>query len=285
MTGSGGGPDDAPGRSRSTSARWPTGSGQDRTDQELLAAHLDGDPDAFGQLFNRHRDRLWAVALRTTGDPEEAADALQEALIGAFRRAGSYRGDAAVTTWLHRVVVNACLDRLRRRKVRQTEPLPDDLEGYAGSSPSSRTEWSVAPSDPAEVAVGRERRDAVVQALRSLPAEQRAALVLVDMEGFSVEETAVILQCAPGTVKSRCSRARARLVPLLSGLVDPADDAPPEEPSVRGGRHIDDSDPRPQPAPDRNQPGAARVEHLGDRGPMHHDGTTTAPGEASSSDA
>ena len=94
-------------------------------DRVLLAAHVAGDPEAFGTLFGRHRDRLWAVALRTTGDREEAADALQDALIAAFRRADSYRGDAAVTTWLHRIVVNACLDRLRRRLVRMADPQPD----------------------------------------------------------------------------------------------------------------------------------------------------------------
>ena len=90
------------------------------TDAELLAAHVAGDADAFGELFTRHRDRLWAVALRTSGSPEDAADALQEAMIAAFRRAGSFRGDAAVTTWLHRIVVNACLDQHRRRKSRPT---------------------------------------------------------------------------------------------------------------------------------------------------------------------
>ena len=89
-----------------------------RTDQELLAAHVAGDHDAFGELFARHRDRLWAVALRTTGHPEDAADALQDGLISAYRRAGSFRGDAAVTTWLHRVIVNACLDRMRAARVR-----------------------------------------------------------------------------------------------------------------------------------------------------------------------
>src|SRR3954452_11232311 len=96
-------------------------------DRDLLRAHIDGDPEAFGVLFARHRDRLWAVALRTTSDPEDAADALQDAMIAAFRRADSFRGDSAVTTWLHRIVVNACLDRRRRRAVRRTEPLPDDL--------------------------------------------------------------------------------------------------------------------------------------------------------------
>ena len=103
-----------------------------RSDRELLAAHVAGDHDAFGELFARHRDRLWAVALRTTGHPEDAADALQDGLISAYRRAGSFRGDAAVTTWLHRVIVNACLDRMRAARVRAADALPDDLEEYAG---------------------------------------------------------------------------------------------------------------------------------------------------------
>jgi RNA polymerase sigma-70 factor (ECF subfamily) len=177
------------------------------TDRELVQAHLDGDAEAFGTLFARHRDRLWAVALRTTGDPEEAADALQDALIAAFRRADTYRGDAAVTTWLHRVVVNACLDRLRRRRTRAAVPLPEEEQ----QAPRA---WSRVV-DPAELAMDADRRAAVLAALDTLPPDQRAALVLVDMEGYSVEETAAILECAPGTVKSRCSRARARLLPLL----------------------------------------------------------------------
>jgi RNA polymerase sigma-70 factor (ECF subfamily) len=186
-------------------------SGEQPDDHALLRAHVDGDPDAFGTLFARHRDRLWAVALRTTGDPEEAADALQDALIAAFRRAETFRGDSAVTTWLHRIVVNACLDRLRRRKVRQVDRLPDDLDGHPGDVPPSAT-----VPDPADLAVDDERRAAVLRALDSLPPDQKAALVLVDMEGYSVEETAAILECAPGTVKSRCSRGRARLLPLLA---------------------------------------------------------------------
>ncbi len=190
-------------------------------DRALLAAHLDGDADAFGVLFGRHRNRLWAVALRTTGDPEEAADALQDAMIAAFRRAGSYRGDAAVTTWLHRIVVNACLDRLRRHKVRAADPLPDDLADRGAGTPSGTglvAGGSHGTDDPAEMVTRDERRDAVLAALATLPSEQRAALVLVDMEGYSVEETAGILECAPGTVKSRCSRGRARLLPLVSDL-------------------------------------------------------------------
>ncbi len=104
------------------------GSRDDRSDAELLEAHVQGDADAFGVLFGRHRDRLWAVAVRTMGNPEDGADGLQDGLIAAYRRAASFRGEAQVTTWLHRVVVNACLDRLRAAKVRRAEPLPDDLD-------------------------------------------------------------------------------------------------------------------------------------------------------------
>ncbi len=187
-----------------------TSDGSDEADRaddvDLLAAHVAGDPDAFSELVRRHRDRLWAVALRTTGDREDAADALQDGLVSAFRRAETFRGDAQVTTWLHRIVVNACLDRMRRRKTRPTVPLPEDEDRAA--------ELALEPGDdPAEVS---ERRADVLAALAQLPDEQRAALVLIDMEGYSVDDAAALLGCAPGTVKSRCSRGRARLVPLLT---------------------------------------------------------------------
>src|ERR1700743_3361158 len=80
------------------------------SDATLLRRHADGDKEAFGLLFRRHKDRLWAVALRIACDPDDAADALQEAMISAFRRAADFRGESAVTTWLHRIVVNASLD-------------------------------------------------------------------------------------------------------------------------------------------------------------------------------
>jgi RNA polymerase sigma-70 factor, ECF subfamily len=191
------------------------------TDAELLRAHVDGDPDAFGVLFRRHRDRLWAVALRTMGNPEDAADGLQDGMIAAFRRAASYRGDAAVTTWLHRVVVNACLDRLRAAKVRRADPLPDDLDETDGHRSVKTPDRST--TDPADLAVADERRRLVLAALEELPAEQRAALVLVDMEGYPVADVAEMLGCAVGTVKSRCSRGRARLA-LRLGMLAPGRD-------------------------------------------------------------
>lgn len=184
------------------------------TDAELLHAHVEGDPHAFSTLVERHQDRLWAVALRVMGRPDDAADALQDAYVAAFRRAATYRGDAQVTTWLHRVVVNACLDRLRRAKVRAAEPLPDDLDRVADLGVDG-------VRDPLEE---QEQRDEVAAALATLNPDQRAALVLVDMQGYSVEEAAAVLGCAPGTVKSRCARGRAKLVPLLTHLREP----PPE---------------------------------------------------------
>lgn len=185
------------------------------TDADLLAAHVAGDDSAFSTLFARHRDRLWAVALRTCNDPETAADGLQEGLIAAFRRAGSYRGEAAVTTWLHRIVVNACLDRLRAARVRRAEPLPEDVDALRPIRPTVGD-----AVDPAEESVANERRALVRAALGRLSQEQRAAVVLVDMEGYSVAETALILDCAEGTVKSRCSRARAKLAVLLADVLD-----------------------------------------------------------------
>ncbi|KAA1426756.1 RNA polymerase sigma factor SigM [Nocardioides antri] len=199
----------------------------DRSDADLLAAHVAGDPDAFGLLFARHRDRLWAVALRTTGDAETAADGLQDGLVAAFRRAGSFRGDAAVTTWLHRVVVNACLDRLRAAKVRRADALPDDLDDGGRGSVVTANDESDEHLDPAEHGLRSERRTQVLAALRQLPVEQRAALVLVDMEGYPVSEAAEILDCAVGTVKSRCSRGRARLAVLLRPLLDADDETDP----------------------------------------------------------
>jgi RNA polymerase sigma-70 factor, ECF subfamily len=177
------------------------------SDADLLAAHVAGDRLAFTELVRRHRDRMWAIALRTLGDPDEAADAVQDAFISAFRSAGGFRGQAQVTTWLHRIVVNACLDRIRRNQARPTCPLPDAGPGE--------------PALPLDALAERESRLAVDDALRSLPVEQRAAIVLVDVEGYSVAETAQLLGVAQGTVKSRCARGRARLTVLLGYLRNP----------------------------------------------------------------
>jgi RNA polymerase sigma-70 factor (ECF subfamily) len=203
-------------------------------DAELLARHVGGDPDAFGELVERHRDRLWAVALRTLGNPEDAADAVQDALISAFRGAAGFRGKSAVTTWLHRIVVNACLDQARRRAARPTVPLADQ--------PVTRGAH--------DAIADRDTQLTVEAALRALPVEQAAAVVLVDIEGFSVEEASRILDVPGGTVKSRCARARARLAVQLHDL-DPrggADGRPAGERNEAADRRVETKTTRDSPA-------------------------------------
>jgi len=191
----------------------PERAAENAHDARLLRRHVDGDTDAFGELVQRHSDRLWAVALRTLRDPEEAADALQDAFVNAFRRAGQFRGDSLVTSWLHRIVVNACLDRRRRDTSR-----PSDATDFESGEPPPGTRADhplsgTAPDPSVQVSLHLDLR----RALDTLPDDQRIPLLLVDLEGYSVSEVAELLGLPTGTVKSRCARARTRLVPLLQG--------------------------------------------------------------------
>lgn len=209
--------------------------GEEVSDSDLLARHAAGDPDAFGEIVRRHRDRLWAVALRVLGDREEAADAVQDAFVSAFRAAHTFRGQSAVTTWLHRITVNACLDRIRKSASRRTVSVPDQ----------KHFETLLEPHESAEApAERRELHRELLAALATLPPEQRAALVLVDMQGYPVAEAAAVLEVAPGTIKSRCARGRARLLPLVGHLRGAARDIPDP---VRG-RNRTEGTPVPQKA-------------------------------------
>lgn len=175
------------------------GGRHERSNAELLAAHVAGDRYAFDQLFRRHHRQLHRLARLTSRTSEDADDALQDAMLSAHRGAGSFRYDAAVSSWLHRIVVNACLDRLRRAKAHPTAPLEDV---YPVADRTAQVETAIA----------------VQRALMRLPVEQRAAVVAVDMQGYSIADTARMLGVAEGTVKSRCARARARLARLLGYL-------------------------------------------------------------------
>ena len=177
-------------------------SGDERTDVALLAAHRHGDDGAFAELFRRHKDRAWAVALRTLGNREDAADAVQEAFIKAMRSVDGFRGDSAVSTWLHRIVVNVCLDQLRSTKRRPTEPLAPEPGLTTARDAFDERDTSIVVQD----------------ALLALPEDQRFAIVLVDLQGMTVAEAASALGVAEGTVKSRCSRGRAQLASLLAAF-------------------------------------------------------------------
>lgn len=169
----------------------------------MLSAHVAGDRYAFEQLFHRHQRQLYRLAQITSRNPDDAADALQDAMLSAHRSAPTFRHDASVSSWLYRIVVNSCLDRLRRNKTHAVVPLEDDT--YHFGDPTPRIDTSLV----------------VERALLRLPIEQRAVVVAVDMQGYSVAETARLLGVPEGTVKSRCSRARAKLAKTLEHFADP----------------------------------------------------------------
>src|SRR3954469_19658848 len=157
-----------------------------RPDGELLRAHLDGDRTAFGELVDRHLGVLWTVARRTLDSREDAAEAVQDALLRAHQGANGFRAEATVRSWLVRIVINACLDRHRRNRARPTQ---------------SGVEFDEIPA-PRDAIADRELRLIVEDALRRLPVDQRMVLVLVDMHGYPTAEVASMLNVPVGTVKS-----------------------------------------------------------------------------------
>lgn len=184
--------------------RTPLTAESPLTDAELLDAHVAGDPNAFSALVRRHYDYLWRLAIRTSFNREDAAEALQEALVSAYRRAESFRHACPVQGWLYRIVVNACLDKMRAQRLRTHSQLTPTLHERV----SLRDHFH---QDPAYAII-------VAEALAELPGGQRDAVVVVDMLRCSVAEASHLLNVPPGTIKSRCSRGRAKLSVLLEGV-------------------------------------------------------------------
>ena len=171
------------------------------TDSDLIARVVSGDRNAFNELMRAHEDRVFSVCLRIMGDREKALDAAQETFLTLFRKAGQFKGESALGTWIYRIAVNTCYDQLRKAKRRPSEHLPDHVD----------------PSDPsAEDAMeSAALRPDIEEALKALPAEFRAAVVLSDLEGLSMPETANALGIPVGTVKSRVFRGRRLLAKKL----------------------------------------------------------------------
>ncbi|GAA1721078.1 MAG: RNA polymerase sigma factor SigM [Dietzia sp.] len=179
-------------------------AGSALSDVQLLDAHIAGDPDAFSALVRRHYDYLWRLAIRTSFNREDAAEALQDALISAYRKADSFRHACPVQGWLYRIVVNACLDKMRSQRLRTHSELTPRLHEEI----SLRDHFY---QDPAYAII-------VAEALAELPTDQRDAVVVVDMLRCTVAEACHLLNARPGTIKSRCSRGRAKLSVLLAGV-------------------------------------------------------------------
>jgi RNA polymerase sigma-70 factor (ECF subfamily) len=199
-------------------------------DSELVAQARAGDESALSELYRRHERRVYNLALRTLGNPWDAADVAQETFIKAFRNLGSFKGEARFGTWLHRIAVNAAYDHLRRRKPEPMEAeIIDDLSSPGGSAAVVGTGRNGI--DPAMDGLSEPLRGALMQ----LDEGFRFAVVLCDLLGFPYIEAAEILGVQEGTIKSRIFRAREALATSLvaCGYDVPADTA-------RAGRNRED---------------------------------------------
>ena len=182
-------------------------------EQEALTVQrvLDGNADEYEKLLLEYQKNVYNLALRMTGDPEDAADRAQEAFIKAYNSLSGYRGDSKFSVWLYRIVSNVCLDFLRAKKRRQTVPLSvtdDDGED---------TELDIADESqsPERIFERAMTRDAVRRGLAALTPEYRQILILRELQGMSYEEIAAVLGLESGTVKSRIFRARKKLCAFL----------------------------------------------------------------------
>jgi RNA polymerase sigma-70 factor (ECF subfamily) len=182
-------------------------------DRDALRRVAAGDAEAFAVVVEHHEERLLRLCRRLLGDPEEARDAAQEVFLKAFRNAGRYQPRGQVYTWLYRIAVNHCLNRLRRRRVVRFLPWSGGGDGEADEAPA------FDPADeapgPEEALAARRRWRRVRRAVAALPDGQRAALVLVRFEGLSYKEAAEVLGISLGAVESRLVRAMRHLEAAL----------------------------------------------------------------------
>lgn len=198
------------------------------SDEELVRRSLNGDESAFGSLIERHQDRVYRVCLRVLRDSEEARDAAQDTFLTVFRKLAQFRGDAAFTTWLHRIAVNSCYDALRSKRRRPLlQAIGDEQDGPLELGPPV--------DDHADEIAGAID---VESALAAIAPDHRIVLTLADIEDLPYEQIATILDLPIGTVKSRVHRGRVALAQALGigqtpspskGLTEPAQGEGPSE--------------------------------------------------------
>jgi RNA polymerase sigma-70 factor (ECF subfamily) len=172
-----------------------------RSDEELMRAYLDGEKNAIALLLTRRRDWMWSVARKTVRDATIAEDAVQEAMTAVFRKAHTFRSESKVSTWMYMIVQNACIDLLRKESVRPQLSESDESTVVESRSFADQSDTKIM----------------MTQALATLPEDQRLALTMTIMEGYSIDEVALIAGVAPGTIKSRCSRGKEALAAYLVG--------------------------------------------------------------------
>ena len=170
-------------------------------DADLVTRCLAGDIDAFETVYRQHSARIYSLACRMAGSADDGEDLLQEIFLQAYRKLGSFKGDAALGTWLYRLAVNHCLDYVRSRQAKMNK-LTETLDAAASFEPTARRETPIARLD-------------LERAIERLPDGCREAFVLHDVEGFDHKEVGGLLGIAEGTSKSQVFKARARLRALL----------------------------------------------------------------------
>jgi RNA polymerase sigma-70 factor (ECF subfamily) len=175
------------------------------SDEDLMSIYQSGDIDALGFLIKRLRPKMDQVVRSQILDRELANDAIQEACITIFRNAKSFRGDSKVFTWVYRLLINACIDLLRKEKIRTSQNIDDEALISVADENSNFADQKVA-----ELAIN--------SAMLKLPEEQRIAVSMVWIDGFTIEQTAQLLGIPIGTVKSRCDRGKKALAEILKDL-------------------------------------------------------------------
>jgi len=175
------------------------------TDEQMVERALSGDPEAFGEIVRRWERRIFALSFGMLGREEDARDATQETFLAAFRNLRGFRGDAKVSSWLHRIAVNQCITRQRRAKVRSETALEDEADKNAAVF--------ALPADvsPARSAEYREVSSAVRKAVCALPADLRQVVVMKEFEELTFQEISDVLDVPLSTVKSRLYTALRQL--------------------------------------------------------------------------
>jgi RNA polymerase sigma-70 factor (ECF subfamily) len=170
---------------------------------DLVARCQAGDVEAFGTLYRNHAPRIYALASRMAGSPDEGEDLLQEIFLQAFRKLGSFKGEAAIGTWLYRLALNHCLDFVRSKQAKMGK-VTDTLDAETSIEPAARRDTPIARID-------------LERAIERLPVGCREAFVLHDIEGFDHKEVGDVLGIAEGTSKSQVFKARMKLRAFLRG--------------------------------------------------------------------
>lgn len=176
------------------------------TDEQLVERAIAGDGDAFGEVVRRWERKIYALAYGFTGSVEDARDAAQETFVAAYRNLQNFRGDAKVSSWLHRIAVNQCITRQRRARVRAETGIDDAVESGGEAFLSTGEQ-----SSPARAAEAKERTEAVRRAVAALTPELREVVLLKEFEGLTFQEIADALQVPLSTVKSRLYTALKQL--------------------------------------------------------------------------